>query len=573
MALSAKNQYFGIDLGTTNSIIAWGEQVRVGSKFRINPKPIEIMQGPYRYDYLPSVVHFGEDGNILIGQPAKDRLSDPERVCKSCKLKLGTTTKYRRNGKEYTPTDISAMVLARLKAAAEKTRNTDAIRDVVVTVPASFDTDKRVETINAARIAFYDETSSLGDLSVHLLDEPTAALLAFLDDQKEASDARNYVIRFDGPKNILIFDFGGGTLDISVVRVELSQSGAGFKISPLGLSRYTEIGGDDLDMSLGINFLMEHATNCGVDVSSVDRHTLQIAKRKFAVLAEKAKIDLQNAINNAFDFKKGLDHEKVREIKINCTAAGLGIPGFPDRPFEKSLSLGEFEDILERFLHPDGTHSLFAPIRDTMSKGGLDRFDIDYVLLVGGSSQLYSVKRTLARFFGFELGDGRLLESLDPMRAVARGAVIQNHFIQTGYEDGIGVPPTLAESLKLQVEDAGERAFVSLIKSGEVLPIVKERIKTFSISTPGRGEDHLSFRIYRGDGSDLTELHSKTVYFQEPQKRKEKVVCSVDMRADKVLRFSAHLESRESDKFEIRIDDGFLTDAHVQEARARIFNY
>ncbi|MBI4567439.1 MAG: Hsp70 family protein [Planctomycetes bacterium] len=568
---SAQEQFFGIDLGTTNSLVAWGKVTRRGSVFKVNPRAIEVAQGPYRFDFLPSVVYFDPGGGMLVGQPAKDRSQDVERVCRSVKLKLGTQTRYRRNGQVYSPTDISAIILARLKQAAEQDRNCDAIQDVVITVPASFDTDKRVETLNAARIAFFDPARGTAGLSLHLLDEPTAALLAFLDDQKAEGEGEGTIVDFREPRNVLIFDFGGGTLDVSIVQVQ--QGGAaGFHIVPLGLSRYTEFGGDDLDLHLGVHLLMAYAEQQGVDLAGVDPHTLRIARRKFQEIAERAKIDLNTRVLDL----RGLGGDgRAPDAAAQVEALNLGLPGFADTPFHHSLSAAEFAEVMHPFLDPASGESAVHYVVDTLSRSGLTRDDIDYVLVTGGCSQLWCVRDSLLDCFGFAKDDGRFLLCLDPIRAIARGAVIQHHFLATGCQEGIGVPPTLAESIKLLVTHDERESFVTLVHAGDLLPMKVDDVRAFSISTPGRGERQLAFRIFRGDSNareHLTELTSKIVRFDQPQQRRERIVCSIDMGADKILNFHAYLESRAQQRFELSVDDGLLDDDAVIEARRRIFS-
>ena len=344
----------GIDLGTTNSCVA----VYEGSE------PI-VIPNPEGARTTPSVVAFSKTGERMVGQVAKRQaITNPDRTIISIKRQMGTTYKKEIDGKSYTPQEISAMILQKLKADAEAYLGT-AVSQAVITVPAYFSDAQRQATKDAGKIA--------GLEVLRIINEPTAAALAYGMD-KEAN------------QKIMVFDLGGGTFDVSLLEI----SDGVFEV--LATNGDTHLGGDDFDQRvidwMADQFQREH----GIDLRK-DKMVLQ----RLRDAAEKAKIELS-----------GMTSTSINLPFITATAEG-------PLHFEATLTRAEFDritaDLVERTM---------VPTKKALADAGLNVNQIDKVLLVGGSTRIPAVQEAVKKFIGKEPFKG-----INPDECVAIGAAIQ----------------------------------------------------------------------------------------------------------------------------------------------------
>ena len=344
----------GIDLGTTNSCVA----VYEGSE------PI-VIPNPEGARTTPSVVAFSKTGERMVGQVAKRQaITNPDRTIISIKRQMGTTYKKEIDGKSYTPQEISAMILQKLKADAEAYLGT-TVSQAVITVPAYFSDAQRQATKDAGKIA--------GLEVLRIINEPTAAALAYGMD-KEAN------------QKIMVFDLGGGTFDVSLLEI----SDGVFEV--LATNGDTHLGGDDFDQRvidwMADRFQHEH----GIDLRK-DKMVLQ----RLRDAAEKAKIELS-----------GMTSTSLNLPFITATAEG-------PLHFEATLTRAEFDritaDLVERTM---------VPTKKALADAGLNVNQIDKVLLVGGSTRIPAVQEAVKKFIGKEPFKG-----INPDECVAIGAAIQ----------------------------------------------------------------------------------------------------------------------------------------------------
>ena len=344
----------GIDLGTTNSCVA----VYEGSE------PI-VIPNPEGARTTPSVVAFSKTGERMVGQVAKRQaITNPDRTIISIKRQMGTTYKKEIDGKSYTPQEISAMILQKLKADAEAYLGT-TVSQAVITVPAYFSDAQRQATKDAGKIA--------GLEVLRIINEPTAAALAYGMD-KEAN------------QKIMVFDLGGGTFDVSLLEI----SDGVFEV--LATNGDTHLGGDDFDQRvidwMADRFQHEH----GIDLRK-DKMVLQ----RLRDAAEKAKIELS-----------GMTSTSINLPFITATAEG-------PLHFEATLTRAEFDritaDLVERTM---------VPTKKALADAGLSVNQIDKVLLVGGSTRIPAVQEAVKKFIGKEPFKG-----INPDECVAIGAAIQ----------------------------------------------------------------------------------------------------------------------------------------------------
>ena len=344
----------GIDLGTTNSCVS----VYEGSEPVVIPNP----EGART---TPSVVAFSKTGERMVGQVAKRQaITNPDRTISSIKRHMGSAHTVSIDGKSYTPQEISAMILQKLKADAEAYLGT-TVTEAVITVPAYFSDAQRQATKDAGKIAGLEVK--------RIINEPTAAALAFGMDKEEN-------------QKIMVFDLGGGTFDVSILEI----SDGVFEV--LATAGNNKLGGDDFDNKI-IDWIAEQfkAEN-GIDLRQ-DKMALQRLKEA----AEKAKIELS-----------GVTSSNINLPFITADATG-------PKHFDATLTRAKFNE-----LTADLVDATMKPTRQALNDAGLNTSEIDKVLLVGGSSRIPAVQEALKSFIGKEPFKG-----INPDECVAIGAAIQ----------------------------------------------------------------------------------------------------------------------------------------------------
>lgn len=349
------SKVIGIDLGTTNSVVS----VMEGGEPTVitNPEGSRI---------TPSVVGFTKDGQRLVGQLAKRQaVSNPDRTISSIKRHMGDPNyKVTIDGKDYTPQEISAMILQKLKGDAEAYLG-ETVTQAVITVPAYFNDSQRQATKDAGKIAGLDV--------LRIVNEPTAAALAYgLDKDKD--------------ETILVFDLGGGTFDVSIL--ELSEGT--FEVQ--ATNGDTHLGGDDFDQKIIDWMVGEFKQENGIDLSQD-----KMAAQRLKEAAEKAKIELSSSTTT--------------EINLPYITAVGGVP----KHLVKTLTRAKFEQLADSLIQ-----ACKVPCQNAMRDAGLSNSDIDEVILVGGSSRIPAVQKLVADFFGKEPSKG-----VNPDEVVAVGAAIQ----------------------------------------------------------------------------------------------------------------------------------------------------
>ncbi|MEM0481484.1 MAG: molecular chaperone DnaK [Nitrososphaerota archaeon] len=400
----------GIDLGTSNSAAA----VVIGGR----PTLIPSAEGVTLYGKaFPSYVAFTKDGQLLVGEPARRQaVTNPDGTVTGFKRKMGTDYKYRLHGKEFTPQQLSAFLLQKIKRDAEAYLG-EEVKEAVITVPAYFNDNQRQATKDAAEIA--------GLKVLRIINEPTAAALAYGLDKLEKE------------MRILVFDFGGGTLDVTIMEF----GGGVFEVK--ATSGDTQLGGRDMDEAI-VNYLVEtFRRETGIDLTKDP-----VAMNRLREAAERAKIELSN----------------VYETEINLPFIAQDASG--PKHFTHVLTRAKLEELVAPIIE-----RCRGPIEQALKDAKLRPEEIDKIILVGGPTRMPIIREFLKKTLGKEPERG-----IDPMECVAAGAAIQAAIL-TGELKGKDIVLLDVTPLTLGVEVLGGLV-EPLIERNTTIPVRRSKIFT-----------------------------------------------------------------------------------------------
>ena len=415
------SKIIGIDLGTTNSCVAVME----------GGEPV-VIPNPEGNRTTPSVVAFSKNGERLVGQIAKRQaVTNPDHTVISIKRDMGTNKKVKIEGDEFTPQEISAMILQKLKSDAENYLG-QKVTEAVITVPAYFSDSQRQATKDAGKIA--------GLNVLRIINEPTAAALAYGMDKEETD------------QKIMVYDLGGGTFDVSILDI-----GDGvFEV--LATSGNNKLGGDDFDQRIMDYLVQEFKKEQGIDLAS-DKMAMQRLKEA----AEKAKIELS-----------GVGQTNINLPFITADASG-------PKHLDVTLTRAKFDELTR-----DLVEATTGPVNQALKDAGLTADKINQVLLVGGSTRIPAVQEAVKKITGKEPNKG-----INPDECVAIGASIQGGVLSGDVKDLVLLDVT---PLSLGIETYGG-VFTKLIERNTTIPTKKSQV----FSTAADGQTSVEVHVLQGE--------------------------------------------------------------------------
>lgn len=602
--------YTGIDLGTTNSALAYG---RIGSDSKFITNVCEVPRygrdgGIESKKTLSSSVYFKKNlkKNVIekfVGEYAKNQYSKkPTSVMKSVKSYMGTGKPLPLSSDitEKTPEEVSALILQQLLTGTEKKLSLkNKIKDAIITIPASFDADMCAATLKAAELAGLDVKLPNGEYKNILLYEPKAVIYN-ISNMIANQEIPETILDLATSKNVLVYDLGGGTLDVALYKVEKSKEDNFPVIDEIAVGRYTAIGGDNFDELLSEHLTKEFLSYNGLSEKDINiKEVKQIMESK----AETLKIELSSKVEQVECLgNKIADDEEFEVIEMDL---------YSGYEFEKYITKKEIENVYYPIMGENLTRkdvknidnlkekdveNIIYPILDVLAKAEEVEKDckIDAVILNGGMTKFYLIKERIERFFGM-----KPIEVSDPDLSVAKGAAFYKYCLEQRkrveklertekkqiktMEDLKNIVDEKIEEIKDEYEETGkvvlnetinlalEKGYVyPLVKAGTELPTGDIEFKDIFYMPKSLKQFEMPFYMGRGKTTELPnrKIASRIIKLNKEYPVNTKITLVVNIDKAKRVKLSGYVGENKEDKIEIEIDSlGALNKNEVKMTR------
>ncbi|MFF2912080.1 Hsp70 family protein [Paenibacillus sp. NPDC057934] len=579
-------RHIGIDLGTTNSTISVAHLTTKGD---VETTTLEVIQTNEQgtalvTDYtLPSILYFNDENHRYVGKYAK-RMNGffPQSVIKNVKRFMGRDEGWVIGGKSIRPEEVSASILSTLRATAKDHYINEEIESVVITIPANFDFQQQQATKNAAILSGFNADK------IHMIPEPTAALIDFLNEEDKVDiDSRRIDFR-SGKKNLMVFDLGGGTCDVSILQVETNKLGK-LNIQEVSISQYTELGGTDFDTAAVVSLLRMFAQQTGLTTKKIQaQYGKEVVAQLLANLydiAENAKMKFSTTIESRLrtESKDYFVEKDSYDSIVFLEAIDSNLPDEFASNF--SFTKKEYDEMIRSLLYADegSSKNIEAPILNALESsiiGKLSLEDIDAVFLVGGMTFYPTVQERIYDIFKRRI---KPIRSMNPMKSVSRGAAIYHyriHDISLKNNDEY-VSPEVAPSL---VRDQGligntvpSNIFVDvisgdpviLLQKGTKLPFERQIEDSFIVMGSEEHKEVLGMQLDLFSAPFAKSIHTRKlksakINFKQPVKTGSKLVLKVSCNEEREVSVKAWLKDDETEMLDVNIGSHEFTQEEIE---------
>lgn len=577
-----KNKFhIGIDLGTTNSVVSVAEVDKTG---RVNPRTLNVEQIDdfgldVTYDAIvPSALYVDENGVKTIGRYAIKMLDTyPKRVLREVKrhigvLKEGRVATWNINDETFTPEIVSSYVLKKLKYEAEKHVQSE-VDSVVITVPANFNFTQVGATKTAGKLAGFDPDK------IHIISEPTAALIYYLNEEREKSkESRRLDISEGNKKKLLVFDLGGGTCDVSIVEAKEDSNG-NIDIKELSISQYTELGGVDFDQVVVHKLLLPRLfKEKGITPQQFRTFPVEtqiLLQSNLKKIAEQAKKEFTRVIKSRVEMDK-VDYfeESSKFDNLKFKRMTMGLP--PELTYTFVITKAEYDECIKCFLYEsESKKDIESPIKNALrfSENGLSLDDIDEVFLVGGMTHYPTIQKRIYEIFNKRM---KPITSINPMLSVSNGAAIYNYYKEkisitdnksgskktTTTGNDIVVKKILPDNIYIDVVIGDP---IVLLEKGTEAGSSKIIENKFVVDSGNSDDEKISemeimlFTAESPKAMKVTELESAQLTFRRPVTSGSKITIKAEFTDDQDVIVSAWLADDESEKIDVKIGASKIT--------------
>lgn len=602
----ANKLYTGIDLGTTNSAICYG-YLDGENKLRTQICKVSRLGkegGTESKETLPSVVYYKVDNKNksvreIVGDFAKNQYGKKYgSVVKSAKNFMGDTTPISLDEKigDKLPEEVSASVLKHLiLGMKDKLTLSEIPKDVIITIPASFDSDQCKATLKAGELAGLNVKDENGNYKNNILLYEPKAVIYNISNMVSLGEIPKNIIDFSTKKNVMVFDLGGGTLDVALYEVHNSEKMNFPIIDELAVGRYTRIGGDDFDQLLAKDLVDKFLDYTGMTSKEVNIPELtQIMESR----AEYLKLELSDKVfNSKYSGCKISDDEEFEISEMDIYKGAEFEAYLRKREIENILSplMGNHlkkEDIsrIDRLTSDKDVNNIIYPILDVLAKAKDNGYstDVDAIILNGGMTKFYLIKDRIEKFFGIEP-----IVVNDPDLAVARGASfyqycleklgVNNIKIENKNADKV-ITKTQSKSTLLQLgttivnDDINlglEKGYVrKLVKAGTKLPTGDIELDPFKLPV---GTNKIELPIYLGRGKDTNfpnrKIANRIIDLKKSYAPGTEVTLIVNVDENKVLTLSGYVGNNKQEKIEVSIDTGDSSKTNEKSPKITGTNY